>query len=65
MNAAPELVPIIVTSDGETWAELSGGSICLIAPNDYEKLLGGASVRDLAPVVELMVNDVTTPRGVN
>jgi len=65
MNAAPELVPIIVTSDGETWAELSGGSICLITPSEYEKLLGGATVRDLAPVVELMVNDVTAPREVD
>ena len=56
------LIPIIVLDDGDTYSGVDGASICLITPDDNEKLMTEElSVSDLIPVFELGLRDFTQP----
>ena len=56
-----DLIPIIVLDDGETYSGVDGASICLITPEDHEKLMEGMEPCDLDPVFELGLRDYTMP----
>ena len=51
---------ILVLSDGETWSEVEGASICIITEEDLERLqegtLGGEDIR---PIFEMGLADYT------
>lgn len=51
---------ILVLSDGETWSEVEGASICIITEDDLERLqegtLGGEDIR---PIFEMGLADYT------
>jgi len=56
-----DLIPIIVLDDGETYSGVDGASICLITPEDHEKLMTEElDACDLDPVFELGLRDYTT-----
>ena len=56
------LIPIIVLDDGETYSGVDGASICLITPEDHEKLMAeDVDPCDLEPVFELGLRDFTMP----
>ena len=56
-----ETLAILVMDDGETWGGIDGASICLITPEDHEKLMEGMEPCDLDPVFELGLRDFTMP----
>ncbi len=57
-----DLIPIIVLDDGETYSGVDGASICLITPEDHEKLMTEElDACDLDPVFELGLRDFTMP----
>ena len=57
-----DLIPIIVLDDGETYSGVDGASICLITPEDHEKLMAEElDACDLDPVFELGLHDFTMP----
>ena len=61
-----DLIPIIVLDDGETYSGVDGASICLITPEDHEKLMAeDCDACDLDPVFELGLRDYTLfqPKG--
>ena len=58
-----DLIPIIVLDDGETYSGVDGASICLITPEDHEKLMTEElNAGDLDPVFEFGLLDFTMPR---
>lgn len=51
---------IVVLSDGETWNMVEGCSICIISEAELQALIDGdISPRDLEPVTELALKDIT------
>lgn len=56
------LIPIIVLDDGTTYSGVDGASICLITPDDHEKLMTEElDASELIPVFELGLRDYTQP----
>jgi hypothetical protein len=51
---------ILVLNDGETWETMDGQSLCIVTDEEYQSLLlGKIRPKDLTPVLELTINDMT------
>tara|TARA_R100000734_G_C3285511_1_gene78304 strand:- start:511 stop:678 length:168 start_codon:yes stop_codon:yes gene_type:complete len=53
------MIPIIVLNDGETWSDVSGCSLCMITPEQYDRLCKGEEPSDIDPVTEIYLKEMT------
>lgn len=55
-----DFVAILVLADGETWETVGGQSVCLVSKEQFKDLCDDRiDARDLNPILELAINDVT------
>mgnify|MGYP003123245106 FL=1 len=53
------MIPIIVMNDGETWSGVNGCSLCMITPEQYDRLCEGEEPSNIHPVTEIYLKEMT------